>query len=193
MGKLQQLKKHLKRGQVYRRVDLAQWSKSVDRHLDALVKDGTLHKLSQGLYHYPEKSVFGETPPTEEVLVRSFLKDDRFLLTSLNAYNALGVGTTQLYNKKTVYNHKRHGDFTLGGMTYAFRVKPHFPRKATPEFLLVDLVNNLDQLAEDPELVLQKVKSKAAAMDKKKLLSSVKEYGNARTKKMFQPMTLRYA
>ncbi|RYG31935.1 hypothetical protein EON81_21775, partial [bacterium] len=41
-------------------------------------------------------------------------QDNRFLVTSPNAYNTLGVGTTQLYNKKTVYNHKRHGNFTLG-------------------------------------------------------------------------------
>ncbi len=194
MDKLQQLKKHLKRGQVYRRADLAMWSQSVDRHVDALLKDGTLQKLSQGLYHYPEKSVFGKTPPTEKVLVRGFLKDNRFLVTSPNVYNALGVGTTQLYNKKTVYNHKRHGDFTLGGMTFSFRVKPHFPRKATPEFLLVDLVNNLDQLAENPKMVLEKVKSKATGMDKKKLLASIAEYGNAKTKKLFEPVVaLNYA
>lgn len=194
MDKLQQLKRHLKRGQVYRRDDLTKWSKSVDRHLALLVKDGTLQKLSQGLYHYPEKTVFGETPPTEAILVRGFLKDSRFLVTSPNAYNALGVGTTQLYNKKTVYNHKRHGDYTLGGMTYTFRMKPHFPRKVTPEFLLVDLVNNLDQLAEDPAMVLEKVKSKAVSMDKKKLLASVNEYGNAKTRKLFEPVTaLKYA
>jgi hypothetical protein len=194
MDKLQELKRHLKRGQVYRRADLSPWSKSVDRHLEALVKDGTLQKLSQGLYHYPQLSAFGKTPPEEKVLVRRFLKDDRFLLTSLNAYNALGVGTTQLYNQKMVYNHKRHGDFTLGGMTFSFRVKPHFPAKATPEFLLVDLVNNLEQLAEDPTMVLEKVKSKASSMDKKKLLSSVKEYGSARTKKLLETvMAAEYA
>jgi len=67
-------------------------------------------------------------------LVGGFLKDDRFLLTSMNAYNALGVGTTQLYSKKTVYNHKRHGDFTLGGMTYAFRVKLHSHARPHPNF-----------------------------------------------------------
>jgi hypothetical protein len=193
MDKLQQLKRHLKPGQVYRRADLALWSKSVDRHLDALVKDGTLQKLSQGLYHYPEKTVFGKTPPSEEKLVRGFLKDDRFLLTSPNAYNALGVGTTQLYNKKTVYNHKRHGDFTLGGMTFSFRVKPHFPRKATPEFLLVDLLNNLDQLAEDPSWVLENLRARASKMDQRKLLASVREYGGARAKKLLQPLTVQHA
>lgn len=186
MNKLQELKKHLKRGKVYRRADLSKWSKSVDRHLDELLQDGTLQKLSQGLYYYPEVTVFGETPPKEKVLVRSFLKDKRFLVTSLNAYNALGVGTTQLYNSKTVYNHKRHGDFNLGGMIFSFRVKPHFPLKATPEFLLVDLLNNLDQLAEDPKEVVSKVRSKAKTMDPKKLKKSLQEYGTVKAKKILE-------
>lgn len=186
MAKLEELRRHLRRGRVYRRSDLSRWSRSVDRHLDELINDGTLEKLSQGLYYYPEWSSFGKTPPREEVLVRSFLKDDRFLLTSLNAYNSLGVGTTQLYNTQTVYNHKRHGDFTFGNKTFAFRVKPHFPRKATPEFLLVDLVNNLDQLAEDSKEVLPKVKNKARAMDPQKLERALREYGNAKTKKLLK-------
>lgn len=188
MNKLQELKKHLRRGKVYRRADLAKWSKSVDRHLDELVQEGTLQKLSQGLYFYPEVTVFGVAPPEEEVLVRSFLKDNRFLVTSYNSYNALGVGTTQLYNGKTVYNHKRHGDFRLGGKTYSFRVKPHFPLKATPEFLLVDLLNNLDQLAEDPNEVVLKARLRAKTMDQKKLRKSVRDYGSIRAKKLLEPV-----
>lgn len=188
MNKLQELKKHLKRGKVYRRADLSKWSKSVDRHLEELLKEGTLQKLSAGLYFYPQQTVFGEAPPEEEVLVRSFLKDNRFLLTSFNAYNALGVGTTQLYNQKTVYNHKRHGDFTLGGKMFYFRVKPHFPLKATPEFLLVDLLNNLDQLAEDSNEVLSKVWFKAKTMDNKKLKKSLRDYGSAKAKKLLEPI-----
>jgi hypothetical protein len=109
-------------------------------------------------------------------------------VTSFNAYNALGVGTTQLYNQKTVYNHKRHGDFNLGGKTFSFRVKPHFPRKATVEFLLVDLLNNLDQLAEDPKEVVSKVRTKAKSMDQKKLKKSLQEYGSAKAKKLLEPI-----
>src|SRR6266567_8389334 len=46
-----------------------------------------------------------------------------------NAYNSLGVGTTQLYDKTVVYNHKRHGPVSLGGRVFDFRVKPSFPRR----------------------------------------------------------------
>lgn len=187
MAKLDELKKNLKKGEVYRRTDLTRWSKSVDRHLDALLKEGTLQKLSQGVYYYPKETAFGKTPPDEEVLVRSFLKDDRFLLTSPNLYNSLGVGTTQLYNQRRVYNHKRHGEFTLGNRKFDFQVKHHFPNKLTQEFLLVDLVNNLDSLAEDKQEVLKNVMKKAKTMDARKLAHSVTLYGTTKTKKMLAP------
>jgi hypothetical protein len=191
MVQLNKLKNHLKEGHVYRRDDLKQWSNAIDRHLGQMVKEGTLEKLSQGLYYYPEKTVFGRKPPEEKELVRGFLKDDRFLLTTPNSYNSLGVGTTQLYNKRVVYNHKRHGEFRLGNRTFDFQRKHHFPSKATPEFLLVDLVNNLDNLAEDHDEVLTKVMARAASMDVLKLNSSVEDYGSVRTKKVFQSVLTR--
>jgi len=188
MPPLTELKKHLKRGNVYRRNELVQWSNAVDRHLAALVEDGTLQKVSPGVYYYPKESVFGKLPPEETKLVRTFLKDDRFLMTSPNAYNSLGVGTTQLYNKTIVYNHKRHGEFKLGNRTFHFQMKHHFPNALSKEFLLVDLVNKLDQLAEDADKVLKNVAAKVPLMDQKKLFFSVKNYANIKTKKILSPM-----
>jgi hypothetical protein len=188
MPPLTELKKHLKRGNLYRRNELAQWSNAVDRHLAALVEDGTLQKVSPGVYYYPKESVFGKLPPEETELVRTFLKDDRFLMTSPNAYNSLGVGTTQLYNKTIVYNHKRHGEFKLGNRTFHFQMKHHFPNALSKEFLLVDLVNKLDQLAEDADKVLKNVAAKVPLMDQKKLFFSVKNYANIKTKKILSPM-----
>jgi hypothetical protein len=188
MARVNYLKRQLKPGGVYRRTELANWSKSVDRHLDELLSDGTLQKLSQGLYYVPKETAFGKTPPDEKTLVQSFLKDDRFLLTSNNDYNSLGLGTTQLYNEQTVYNHKRHGKFKLGNRTFNFKMKPHFPKKLTKEFLVVDLVNNLKELAEEQTVVLQNLTMKVAEMDKKKLKQSVAEYGNVKTKKIFAPL-----
>jgi hypothetical protein len=188
MAQLDELKKHLKRGRVYRRDDLMKWSKSVDRHLEELTTEGTLQKLSQGLYYFPKESAFGKTPPDEAELVRSFLRDDRFLLTSPNAYNGLGVGTTQLYNQRTVYNHKRHGEFKLGNRKFNFRIKPHFPKKETEEFLLVDLVNNLETLAEDQSEVLKNVAIKVRQMNTKKLKNALSEYGNMKAKNILLPL-----
>jgi hypothetical protein len=185
MTKLQELKRHLRPGRVYRRQDLAQWSNAVDRHLKQLVSEGTLTKLAGGLYLYPKETAFGKAPPEDGKLVGTFLKDDRFLLASPNAYNSLGVGTTQLYDKTVVYNHKRHGTFFLGGRKFNFRVKPSFPRTLSKEFLLVDLVNNLDRLAESKKEVLARVKERVESYDLPRLERAAREYGNVGTKKFF--------
>ena len=188
MKKLEEFKQHLKSGSVYRRADLVQWSTAVDRHLRQLKEQGFIEKLSSGLYYVPKMTVFGAAPPDEEVLIRSFLKDDDFLMTSPNAYNTLGIGTTQLYNKRIVYNHKRHGEFVLGGRKFYFHAKHKFPRALSPEFLLVDLVNNLERLAEDGDELLRRAAEKARGMDRRKLLKSVSAYGNARAKAFFSKL-----
>jgi hypothetical protein len=197
MSSLNAVKKHLRPGNVYRRGELASWSNAVDRHLKQLQEEGVLTKLSGGLYYYPKQTAFGEAPADDAALVEAFLKDKRFLLSSPNAYNALGVGTTQLYNETVVYNHKRHGRFELGGRTFDFRMKPHFPKSLTEEFLLVDLVNNLDRLAEDSHMLLARVKNKALAMDVRALSRAVQNYGGVRARKFFAEAladdTLRYA
>jgi hypothetical protein len=186
MTKLEELKTHLKAGQAYRRADLIRWSTSVDRHIKQLVEGGVLKKVSGGLYVYPKATAFGPAPASDKDIVAAFLRDHRFLLASPNAYNSLGVGTTQLYDRTVVYNHKRHGEFQLGGRKYAFRVKPRFPKSLTTEFLLVDLVNNLDQLAETKDDVLKRVMKRAVAADKPRLRRAVHEYGNERTKRLFE-------
>jgi len=188
MKKLDALKKQLRPGQVYRRADLLQWSNAIDRHLRQLVEEGTLTKLAGGLYFYPKQTSFGAAPAEDEKLVEAFLNDHRFLLTTPNAYNALGVGSTQLYNETVVYNHKRHGRFKLGRRAYDFRVKPHFPKTLSEEFLLVDLVNNVDRLAENQSSMLEGVKRKARSVDQKALSRAVRDYGGVKARKFFEPL-----
>ena len=185
MKRLELLKRHLQPGTVYRRADLAQWSKSVDRHAKELVEAGVLSKLQNGLYYCPKKSRFGMVPASEAELVKTFLKDDDFLLTTPNTYNQLGVGTTQLYNLTVVYNHKRHGTFELGGRHFEFRRKYKFPKKLSNEFLLVDLMNNLKTLAEDQEAVRARVAEKVRQFDLRKLKQAVKQYGSVASQKYF--------
>jgi hypothetical protein len=184
MSALEALKKHLRPGQVYRRGDLEQWSNAVDRHLKQLVEERVLQKLSQGLYYHPLKASFGNVPPDDETLVRAFLKSDDFLLMSPNLYNSLGVGTTQMYNKRVVYNHKRHGRFMLGGKEFDFCLRHKFPRELSREFLLVDLLNNLNGLAEDREDVLKSVKEKFREGYGPQMKRFVNAYGGERTKSM---------
>jgi len=188
MNTIDQLKKHLRPGRVYRREDLSRWSRSLDRHLKELTEAGVLHKVGAGLYYRPRKYEFGEAPAGEKELVRAFLKTDRFVVTSPNLFNQLGLGTTQLYNKRVVYNQKRHGTFSFGGRTLSFERRPNVPKRLSEEFLLVDLVNKLDELAEDGNAVLSRVRDKAQHMDTRKLSRAVSLYGKHSTQKQFKEM-----
>jgi hypothetical protein len=148
-----------------------------------LVSTGTLKKLAQGLYYAPKQSSFGPLPPTDEQVVQGFLRDKDFLVFSPSSYNTVGLGTTQLYNSTLVYNHKRHGVFKLGNRQFHFRVKPRFPKKLTPEFLYVDLLNNLEELAEDRDSVLSQARTKYLSFNQSLLLKTLDNYGSMATRK----------
>jgi hypothetical protein len=185
-GATAHLADELKAGHVYRREDLARLSNAVDRHLRQLVSMGKLQKLAQGLYHAPKQSNFGPLPPADDQVVKGFLRDKEFLVFSPSSYNAVGLGTTQLYNRTLVYNHKRHGVFRLGNRQFDFRVKPRFPKKLSREFLYVDLLNNLEELAEDRDVVLSQARSKLGSFDIDRLQEAVENYGNMTTRKRFR-------
>ena len=58
MKRLDSLKKHLRSGRVYRRADLAQWSKSVDRHMHELVEQGGVAETSKWVVLLPQEIRF---------------------------------------------------------------------------------------------------------------------------------------
>lgn len=174
-------------GHVYRRGALSSFSTAVDRDLTTLVNKGVLEKVAPGLYYKPAHSRFGTLPSKDEELVRTFLHEDPFLLFSWNQYNTLGLGLTQLYNRVVVYNRKRHGLFKLGGKQFDFRRPARgFPEKLSKEFLLVDLINNLSELAEDAELIKAQVKKHIKKSNLNKINQCAKLYGKVATRKFFE-------
>jgi hypothetical protein len=188
MSAVTELTRRLRPGQVYRRKDLARWSTAVDRHLRQLVAEGRLEKVANGLYMAPRRTRFGTAPAKPDKLIEAFLGDDRFLMVSPNAYNGLGVGTTQLHNVPVVYNHKRHGRFKLDGHEYDFRMRSSVPSHLTEEVLLVDLLHNLDRLPEDATIVLTQALKRARGMDRKRLVRAVRDFGSARAKRLLSPV-----
>ena len=173
-------------GRVYRREDLAKVAGAVDRQLGELVQSGTIQKLAPGLYYRPKTSRFGNLPPDDHQLVEAFLRDKHFLLFSPSAYNSVGAGTTQLYNSTLVYNHKRHGVFKLGDREFNFKVKPRFPAKLSVEFLFVDLLNNLNELAEDKDEVLRHARNRLPELNSARLANAVRSYGSVATQKRIE-------
>ncbi len=180
---LDRVRDHLKPGAMYRRRDLASLSTNLDRHLKTLVEEGSLRKVQQGLYLCPKTSSFGEAPAGEDELLETFLRSENFLAYSANSFNALGLGTTQLYGVRTVLNQKRHGSFMLDGRSYFFHRRMNIPSELTKEVLLVELLNNLKKLAEAPEAVLEAVKSKLSSFDRASLLKAADLYGTYSTQK----------
>lgn len=184
----QSLTEHMKPGKVYRRADLELLSTAVDRELKSLCDSKEILKLSPGLYYRPKLSAFGTLPPEDELLVYSFLKDDRFLLTSFNHFNGLGLGLTQLYNTQVVYNYKRHGRFVLGSKNFEFKRVPNFPKKLSREFLVIDLLNNLKLLAENEQEVTSRLQKKYFEFDRDELSKMAEKYGRIRTKKLIKEL-----
>jgi hypothetical protein len=64
-------------------------------------------------------------------------------------------------------------------------VRPSFPKALSREFLLVELVNNLDRLAESKKEVLVRVKDRVASDDAPRLRRAARDYGNVATRKFF--------
>lgn len=183
---LDQLKRTLVPGQSYRRADFAKLSSNVDRHLARLVTDGFLKKLSPGMYVAPRTTAFGEAPPEESSLLRTFLKDDHFVVYSPSQFNSLELGTTQLYNQRVVFNRKRVGDFTLGGRSYTFHRWREAPKAVTLEFLVVELLNRLQELAEDREQVLNHLRQKLPTFNSRRLKHASAHYGTISTQKKLE-------
>lgn len=176
------LLQHINQGEVYRRSDLEYYSTAIDRHLAQLTKNGILVKLNQGLYYAPKQSKFGVVPPDDHLLVERFLKDEDFILVSPNTFNTLGLGLTQLYNTMWVYNNKRNGQFSLNGKSFEFKIKNAFPQKVDREYLLVELLNNLESLAEDKTNIADKLTKNVLSFNIDALMKATQQYGNGSTK-----------
>ena len=177
---------HINQGEVYRRSDLEYYSTAIDRQLAQLIKGGKLVKLNQGLYYAPMQSKFGVVPPDDHLLVERFLKDEDFLLISPNSFNTLGLGLTQLYNTMWVYNHKRKGEFILNGKSFDFKLKNSFPQKITREYLLVDLLNNFESLAEDKKNIVDKLTRNVLSFNMDALMKATQQYGNGTAKRIIK-------
>ncbi len=188
--RLNNLLSQFRLGQVYRTHEFRDKSNNLSRDLDLLVTEGLLKKPSAGMYYKPRKEWFGELPLDQNKLLSKFLKTDDFLLVDYNKYNTLGLGTTQLHNKLVVYNYKRHGTFTLGGVEYKLKKISNLPKKVDKEFLLVDMMNNFKELGEDYNLVESSLKRNWNKFNSKRVMGLASKFGKVSTKKLFEKMTL---
>ncbi|MCK5882644.1 MAG: hypothetical protein KAG61_03060 [Bacteriovoracaceae bacterium] len=185
---LDTIRKSLSPGGVYRRSDFEDMTSNVDRNLATLVEEKVLRKLQNGLYLCPKKTPFGEAPPSENELLSKFLNDDHFVVYGPTMFNSLGLGTTQVYDKRIVFNRKRHGEMKLGDRTYFFHRWREAPKSLSKEFLLVEMVNRLKELAEDRDLILKNLQTKLHEFSSMKLYNALNRFGTKSTQKKLRPL-----
>ena len=131
----------LREGRVYRTGDLARWSESPARLAQRLVREGTLRRITRGLYYVPIASRFGPAPVPDEVMLRALLRGDPFLISGPPCWNALGLGSTAMFAVTLVSNTRRTGEVVLGGRRFLFR-RTRFPKRPSPEWFVVDLIEH---------------------------------------------------
>lgn len=172
----------LQPGTVYRTDDLRAWGANTPRLAKRLVREGALEKLAQGLFVAPKRSQFGVVPPTDEALMRGFLKDGPFVFTGPERWNALGLGSTAVHALALVYNTKRSGVITLGGRKFNLR-RVAFPRDPSPEWFAVDLLENRDQAGVGLEVLEQRLVEalRKRTLNGERLVAMANEYGTRET------------
>ncbi len=131
----------LQEGRVYRTEEFRDADSNPTRLVKRLVAQGRLTPLRQGLYYAQRVSSFGPVPPREDELLRAFFRGKPYLRTGPSVWNALGLGTTMVEARPLVYNTTRSGTVELAGRLFELR-RARFPRRATPEFFVVDLLEN---------------------------------------------------
>lgn len=62
-------------------------------------------------------------------------------------------------------------------------MKSSFPKNITREYLLVDLLNNLDNLAEDQTQALDKLPNNVRSFNADALMKATQQYGTGKTKR----------
>ncbi|MFH0946959.1 MAG: hypothetical protein V2A76_17330 [Planctomycetota bacterium] len=183
-------KPHLTVGRVYRTEDLRRWGKNPSRLADRLVREGKLRRLSRGHFVRPRWGRFGEVPPTDDALLRAFLKGQPFLHTGPECWNVLGLGASAVFSRQLVYNTSRTGEFDLGGVRLLLR-RVRFPRKPTPEWFVIDLLENHDMagvsLAEVEYRLAEAVSS--GRFDPRLLEKMAGKYGTRRTQAIVERST----
>jgi len=177
----------LRTGHVYRTEDFGRSTANPTRFAKRLVREGRLEALAQGLFVHPRRGRFGPVPPTDEEVMRSFLRGSPFVFTGPERWNALGLGSTATFAAVVVYNQKRSGEFTLGGRRFLLR-RVRFPRRPAPEWFAVDLIENAGMAGVSRADVERGLANAVAdrRLDAAALQAFAAEYGTKRTQALVE-------
>lgn len=181
---------HLKPGDVYRTEDFCRYDKNACRFAAKLVEKGQLKRLRKGVFYAPKQTDFGDVPPAETDLLKSYFRGRPYLRTGPSVWNMLGLGTTGVEAVPLVYNKTRTGKVTLGGRAFELR-RVRFPKTPSLEFFVVDLLQNLHRSGAALEVVKRALHSavRNGRFDKDRLLEMASKYGTQSVNELVEDAT----
>lgn len=170
-------------GRVFRTGELAHLTPNPSRLAHRWVARGVISKLRKGLFAVPNPKWFGNAPPREEDLLRSFLKGTPYIETGPPAWNPLRLGSTQLFAYPLIYNHLRSGTFDLDGRIFRLR-RVRFPYPPPLEWFVVDLLENLESVCLSSEEAETGLVEQLAGdrFDRARLMEMASTYGTQETR-----------
>lgn len=179
-------------GRVYRTEELARWGANPTRLAARLVSEGRLQRLAFGLYFAPITTKFGASPPTLYEVLRALLKADTYVVTGSERWNALGLGATAVSPILLVYNRRRSGEFELAGHRLLLR-RVAFPARPTPEWYVVDLLENLSVAGVETERLEKRLGTALGAgrFNLDRLRAAATVYGTQRTRDLVERVARR--
>jgi len=177
----------LRAGRVYRTEDFRSHTSNPTRLAARLAEQGRLRRLRKGLYYAPRESAFGEVPPSGSELLRAFFRGLPYLVTGPTVWNGLGLGSTSVEATTLVYNTTRTGVVSLGSRRFELR-RVAFPRNPSPEFFVVDLLENCERAGTRPDRVRDalRVALQRGHFDAEELGRMATDFGTAATQALVQ-------
>ena len=117
--------------------------------LSRLNKQGTVKRISKGKYYKPRQGRFGELPPSDEEIIRTYLKASKrsnAYITGLKAFNQMGL-TTQVPNVVTIASDSPAKSIKVKNINIKFVPQKQKISKNDTKFAqLLDALENLKKI-----------------------------------------------
>lgn len=156
-------------GKVFTYDDIRSDKKSVIAiELSRLSKQGVVKRLSKGRYYKPKAGRFGDLPPSDAEVVKSYTKPSKAYITGLKAFNEMGL-TTQVPNTITIASDSSVKKVRVKNMTLKFVPIKRGVKKAERDLArMLDALENIKKIPDtEPDDVVRYVKDAVSGLSDK--------------------------
>ena len=143
----------IREGELFTYDDIPSSKKNVVAiELSRLSKQGIVKRISKGKYYKPKQGHFGELQPSDEEVIKSYLKSSKSTgyITGLRAFNQMGL-TTQVPNTITIAREGTPRKIKVKNINIEFI--PLKQKMAKSEMKFAQLLDALDSLNKIPDTV----------------------------------------